>query len=98
VADDVAHNGRQLGLAGYQTMLAANYEEIPDLHFNPELLVTQRPFVVAILRFDCLLRLNFWDSRSMAVTPSSMRTFSTAITETRFKKYTLLSINSVSRT
>jgi predicted ester cyclase len=34
-------------------MLATNYEEIPDLHFNPELLVIQPPFVAAILRFDC---------------------------------------------
>ncbi|WP_399257519.1 ester cyclase [Terriglobus albidus] len=53
VGNDVVHNGKQLGLAGYQAMLAANYEEIPDLHFHVDLLVIQPPFVAAILHFDC---------------------------------------------
>jgi len=53
VANDVIHNGRQLGLTGYQAMLAADFEEIPDLHFHVELLVIQAPFVAAVLHFDC---------------------------------------------
>ena len=38
VHDDVHHNGRRLGLDGYRAMLEADYEQIPDLHFNIELL------------------------------------------------------------
>jgi predicted ester cyclase len=53
VADDVVHNGRPLGLAGYRRLLEDDRARIPDLHYDIELLVTEAPLVAARLRFDC---------------------------------------------
>ena len=53
VADDALHNARPLGLAGYRAMLERDFEEIPDLQFNIEMLVCEPPFVACRLRFDC---------------------------------------------
>jgi predicted ester cyclase len=53
VQDDVRHNGRSFGLAGYRAMLVRDFEEIPDLHFNIELLVAEPPHVACRLSFDC---------------------------------------------
>jgi len=53
VHEDVTYNGKQVGLDGYRSMLAGNYEDIPDLQFHIELLVSQSPYVGAVLRFDC---------------------------------------------
>jgi predicted ester cyclase len=53
IADDARHNGRPFGLAGYRAMLERDFDEIPDLHFNIELLVCEPPFVASRLSFDC---------------------------------------------
>src|SRR5208282_5201767 len=53
VADDVSHNGRSFGLAGYRAMLERDFAEIPDLEFNIELMVCEPPCVASRLRFDC---------------------------------------------
>jgi predicted ester cyclase len=53
VQDDVSHNGRAFGLAGYRAMLERDFEEIPDLYFNIELLVAEPPYVASRLNFDC---------------------------------------------
>ncbi len=53
VADDVIHNGRALGLDGYQTMLEQNYRDIPDLNFKIDQIVTNESQVASRLRFDC---------------------------------------------
>ena len=53
VQDDVRHNGRPFGLAGYRAMLERDFDEIPDLRFNIEMLVSEPPFVASRLRFDC---------------------------------------------
>ncbi|MGX1322143.1 putative ester cyclase [Bradyrhizobium sp. USDA 377] len=53
VHDDVVHNARPLGLSGYRAMLEQDFREIPDLHFNVELLVSDPPAIAARLRFDC---------------------------------------------
>ena len=53
VADDARHNGRPFGLAGYRAMLERDFEEIPDLKFNIELLICEPPHVASRLRFDC---------------------------------------------
>jgi predicted ester cyclase len=53
VADDARHNGRLFGLAGYRAMLERDFEEIPDLRFNFELLICEPPFVASRLGFDC---------------------------------------------
>lgn len=53
VSADVCHNGRQLGVAGYRAMVEQDFRDIPDLHFDIELLAVDPPFVAARLRFDC---------------------------------------------
>jgi len=53
VHDDVAHNARPLGLAGYRAMLEQDFREIPDLHFNIELLICDPPHLACRLSFDC---------------------------------------------
>ena len=53
VAHDARHNGWPFGLAGYRAMLERDFEEIPDLQFNIELMVSEPPHVASRLRFDC---------------------------------------------
>jgi len=53
VDDNARHNGRPLGLAGYRAMLERDFDEIPDLQFNIELMVCEPPHVASRLRFDC---------------------------------------------
>jgi predicted ester cyclase len=53
VHDDVAHNARPLGLAGYRAMLERDLREIPDLRFNIEMLVSDPPNIAARLKFEC---------------------------------------------
>lgn len=53
VAADVIHNGRPLGVEGYRAMLEENFRDIPDLHFNIDLVVANETHVASRLRFDC---------------------------------------------
>lgn len=53
VDDTVEHNGRPFGLAGYREMLVKDFQNIPDLHFQIDFLVTSTPHVAARLLFDC---------------------------------------------
>ncbi|WGS54270.1 ester cyclase [Paraburkholderia sp. D15] len=53
VGDDAIHNGRQIGLSGYRAMLERDFREIPDLHFEIELLVCEPPRIASRLHFDC---------------------------------------------
>ena len=53
VHENVQRNGEQLGLSGYVAMLQKNYEDIPDLVFKIELLISAPPTVGCRLRFDC---------------------------------------------
>ncbi|HMR31538.1 MAG TPA: ester cyclase [Geminicoccaceae bacterium] len=53
VDDGVQHNGRRLGLSGYREMLERDFREIPDLHFDIQLLVSEPPLIASRLRFDC---------------------------------------------
>jgi len=53
VAEDVRHNGRQLGLDGYRAMLVDDYRAIPDLSFNVALLACEAPIIASRLAFDC---------------------------------------------
>ena len=59
VADDVQHNDRPFGLAGYHAMLENDFETIPDLQFHIELVVVEPPFVASPLRFDCRPKARF---------------------------------------
>jgi predicted ester cyclase len=53
VDDEVEHNGRLLKLSGYRDMLMQDFEDIPDLRFNIQLLLSSPPFVAARLAFRC---------------------------------------------
>jgi predicted ester cyclase len=53
VRDDVTHNGRRIGLSGYREMLERDFREIPDLHFNVLLLISDPPHIASRLGFDC---------------------------------------------
>jgi predicted ester cyclase len=59
VDDDVHHNGRRLGISGYREMLQRDFDEIPDLHFDIQLLVCDPPFIASRLVFDCTPRASF---------------------------------------
>ncbi|WP_037088095.1 ester cyclase [Neorhizobium vignae] len=59
VDDDVQHNGRPLGLSGYREMLVKDFEDIPDLHFDIQLLVCEPPRLAARLSFDCAPKREF---------------------------------------
>lgn len=50
---DASHNGRRLGLSGYQEMLERDFRDIPDLSFNIQLLVSDPPVIASRLAFDC---------------------------------------------
>lgn len=50
---NVSHNGRKIGLSGYRSMLEKDFRDIPDLHFNIELLISDPPYVASRLAFDC---------------------------------------------
>ncbi|WP_284270264.1 ester cyclase [Bradyrhizobium iriomotense] len=53
VHDDVSHNAKPIGLAGYRAMLERDFREIPDLRFKIELLVSDPPHIASRLTFDC---------------------------------------------
>ena len=53
VDDQARHNGRPLGLSGYREMLVKDFEDIPDLRFEIELLASTPPLIAARLAFTC---------------------------------------------
>lgn len=53
VDDDVHYNGRRIGLSGYREMLEKDFSEIPDLHFDIQLLTSDPPYIASRLEFDC---------------------------------------------
>ena len=53
VGEQVQYNGETIGLLGYRGMLEGDFQAIPDLRFNIELLVCEPPRVAARLHFDC---------------------------------------------
>src|SRR5690606_17481933 len=52
VDEDVVHNGRPLGLAGYRAMLERDCGQVPDLRYRVELLLANPPWIAARLCFD----------------------------------------------
>ncbi|EKS28089.1 ester cyclase [Afipia felis] len=53
VDDDVHYNGELIGISGYRQMLEKDFSEIPDLHFNIQLLTSDPPYIASRLNFDC---------------------------------------------
>ena len=53
VHEKAVHNGRELGVSGYRAMLEKDFQEIPDLHFDAEMLVCDPPFIGCRITFQC---------------------------------------------
>jgi predicted ester cyclase len=53
VDDEAIHNGRRIGLSGYRQMLERDFDEIPDLRFNVQMLICDPPYIASRLGFDC---------------------------------------------
>jgi predicted ester cyclase len=61
VHNEVSHNDRPFGLAGYRAMLENDFQQIPDLWFKSELVVCEPPAIAARLKFDCTPKGSFLD-------------------------------------
>jgi predicted ester cyclase len=59
VHDDVHYNGKRIGLSGYRQMLERDFDEIPDLRFHIQLLVSDPPCIASRLGFCCSPRGSF---------------------------------------
>jgi predicted ester cyclase len=53
VDEEALHNGQQVGLLGYRAMLERDFQQIPDLYFDVQLLIADPPRIASRLRFDC---------------------------------------------
>jgi len=53
VHDEVIHNGRRVGLSGYLEMLERDFDEIPDLYFDVQMLVSDPPYIASRIVFNC---------------------------------------------
>lgn len=53
VHNDVSYNGQRIGIVGYREMLKRDFDEIPDLYFNIQLLISDPPYIASRLGFDC---------------------------------------------
>jgi predicted ester cyclase len=59
VDEQVIHNDQRIGITGYRAMLERDFREIPDLHFDIQLLISEPPYIASRLRFDCRPKGNF---------------------------------------
>ena len=53
VHDEVIHNGRRVGLSGYLEMLERDFDDIPDLYFDVQMLVSDPPYIASRIVFTC---------------------------------------------
>jgi predicted ester cyclase len=53
VDEEVIHNGRRVGLSGYLEMLERDFDEIPDLYFDVQMLLSDPPHIASRIGFDC---------------------------------------------
>jgi predicted ester cyclase len=53
VHDEVYYNGQRVGIVKYREMLKRDFYEIPDLHFNIQLLISEPPYIASRLFFNC---------------------------------------------
>ena len=53
VHDEVHYNGRRVGILKYREMLERDFDEIPDLYFNIQLLISEPPYIASRLIFEC---------------------------------------------
>lgn len=59
VGEDVAYNGRRIGLEDYRQARKDEFREIPDLHFNIQILTADENVVASRLNFDISPRGDF---------------------------------------
>jgi len=59
VHSEVHYNGKRIGLSGYREMLERDFLQIPDLHFDIQLLVSDPPRIASRLEFDCTPKESF---------------------------------------
>jgi len=59
VDEEAIHNGRRIGLSGYREMLERDFDEIPDLYFNVQMLISDSPYIASRIGFDCTPRGKF---------------------------------------
>jgi predicted ester cyclase len=53
VDDKVCRNGQPIRLPAYRKLLEKDFEEIPDLYFDIQLLISNAPYVASRLAFCC---------------------------------------------
>ena len=53
VHDELYYNGQRIGISGYREMLEKDFNEIPDLYFDIQLLICDPPYIASRLGFDC---------------------------------------------
>jgi predicted ester cyclase len=53
VHHEVIHNSRRVGLSGYREMLERDFDEIPDLYFSVQMLISDPPYIASRIGFDC---------------------------------------------
>ena len=56
VHEEVTYNGQQFGISKYRQMLESNFADIPDLHFEFELLISDPPYIASRLSSTVLRR------------------------------------------
>jgi predicted ester cyclase len=61
VHDEVRYNGQRIGLPTYREMLERDFQEIPDLCFTIQLLMSDPPYIASRLGFDCTPKGKFLD-------------------------------------
>ena len=59
VHDEVHYNGQRIGISGYRAMLERDFDEIPDLHFDIQLLISDPPYAASRLGFNCTPKARF---------------------------------------
>ena len=53
VHNEVYRNGQRIGILGYREMLEKDFDDIPDLYFDVQLLICDPPYIASRLKFDC---------------------------------------------
>ncbi len=59
VDGQVVHNGRRVGLSGYLQMLERDFDEIPDLYFDVQMLICEPPYIASRINFNCTPKRKF---------------------------------------
>ncbi|GHO99642.1 ester cyclase [Reticulibacter mediterranei] len=53
VHEDVSYNEQRIGREGYREMLERDFDAIPDLYFDIQLLISDPPYLASRLSFNC---------------------------------------------